>query len=61
MRVITKKGNKTGKSLNAQTEIAFKEDLAYKVGLIIKIMHTNKSNNIKILFDFSFLIIYNIF
>ncbi|MBE5741411.1 MAG: hypothetical protein E7351_02665 [Clostridiales bacterium] len=54
-----KKGNSTGKILNAHTLIAFRQELEQIVGLIMKKMHTIIRKSTIILFDFKILIIYN--
>ncbi len=66
--VNIKNGNKKGSTLIAHIEIALRQDLEYRLGLVIKITHI--ANNSKIincldmvfrLFDFNFTFIYNIY
>jgi len=63
-----KNGNKKGNTLKAHTEIAFRHDLEYMLGLVINITHT--ANNSRVIisrdlclvsFDFDFIFIYNIY
>ena len=57
--VKTKNGNITGKILNDQTEMAFKQEFEHSFGLNIKKMHKIISNDDMILFDLKIFVMYN--